>query len=128
MTDWASLHDHIRERFTLQDDAADYFSTVYTYADERSQLVVVSRAMIDEREWLEIRSAICDVSEMDPAAALAQNAQFIVGAIAIDNGRYDMRHSLLLADASNEGVELLMALISAAADNCEERETGRDVE
>ena len=65
---------------------------------------------------------------MDAAAALAQNAQFLVGALAIEDGRYDMRHKMLLEYASNEGVELIMALLSAAADDCEQRETGRDVE
>ncbi len=128
MTDWASLQGYAREQFDLQDDEDNRFSTVYSYVDDRTQLVVVTRSLIDDRDWVEIRSAVCDASEMDAAAALAQNAQFLVGALAIEDGRYDMRHKMLLEYASNEGVELIMALLSAAADDCEQRETGRDVE
>ena len=113
MTDWASLQGYAREQFDLQDDEDNRFSTVYSYVDDRTQLVVVTRSLIDDRDWVEIRSAVCDASEMDAAAALAQNAQFLVGALAIEDGRYDMRHKMLLEYASNEGVELIMALTTA---------------
>jgi regulation of enolase protein 1 (concanavalin A-like superfamily) len=126
MSNWAGLQEWARERYTLENDEDDWFAMTVEYDDGRSQKVVVSRFTYLDGDWAEIRSAICEESEMSPRLALKKNAEFAIGGIGLKDGRYYLFYSVPLADLSEDEFVVPLNAIAASADRLEASHSSGD--
>lgn len=126
MSNWEGLVDWARENYTLENDEDTWFATTVEYEDGRSQKVVVSRFEYLGKEWAEIRSAICEESEMAPKVALRKNAEYAIGGIGLKDGRYYLFYSVPLEDLSEDEFVVPLNAIAASADVLESNHSGGD--
>jgi hypothetical protein len=126
MADWAGLQEWAREKYELENDEDDWFGVTLEYADGRSQKVVVTHFTFQNADWAEIRSPICEESELAPKVALKKNAEFAVGGIGLKDGKYYLFYSVPLEDLSEGEFEVPLNVIAASADGLEETYSGGD--
>lgn len=126
MADWAGLQEWARDKYELENDEDDWFGVTLEYADGRSQKVVVTHFTFQNADWAEIRSPICEESELSPKVALKKNAEFAVGGIGLKDGKYYLFYSVPLEDLSEGEFEVPLNVIAASADGLEETYSGGD--
>jgi len=126
MSNWAGLQEWAREKYTLENDEDDWFALTVEYEDGRSQKVLVSHFSYLDSDWAEIRSAICEESEMSPKLALKKNAEFAIGGIGLKDGRYYLFYSVPLDDLSEDEFVVPLNAVAASADRLEASHSGGD--
>lgn len=127
MPTWPELQEYVRGKYKLSKDEEKWFSLVFAYDTNRSQLVVVRTFDAFNQAWIEISSRICKEEEMSPRVALKKNWDFAVGAIALDEqGFYMMVHRTPLANMDPDEFELPLGAICRTADDLERNYAGAD--
>jgi hypothetical protein len=119
MPTWEELQEHVRKTYKLQDDEPGYFSLVFRTSEERTQLITVRRVTAFDADWVEFRSAVCRRGQMDPEMALKHNAQFAIGALALDAEKYFILYTIPLSTMDPPEFELPLHVIAKTADSLE---------
>jgi hypothetical protein len=121
MPTWGELQEYVRSKYTLNDDDEESFSLVFKFADERTQLVGVSRFTAFDKDWIEFRSYVCKEAEMSPKVALRKNEEFAIGALALDDeGDYCLLYSAQLDTLDPDEFDMPLQILATAADDLEE--------
>jgi hypothetical protein len=123
MPTWNEIQDYVRSKYKLARDEKEWFSLVWKYADDRTQLIIVRHFTAFNQSWLEFKSAFCKVGEMPAEEALRRNGGFAVGAIAIDGDHVIFRHTVPLKDCQTEEFELPLHVVAQTADQFEREVT-----
>jgi hypothetical protein len=76
-------------------------------------------------EWIVLRAAICERSEMDPWDALSHNSTLVVGALSAADGLVILRHTV--AKSASDVVPALMRALAAEASRLRALLTRRQV-
>lgn len=135
MTTWAQLVAFVRSEYEIIGDEPDEIRLLVRYPDDdedeksgRSQMVVVAREVLDQREdWVQIASPFARAHQVDLRAVLQEvGNSTVVGGVAIIGDYVVLRHSLPLINLDiNEFVDPL-ALVTGAAELLERQFIGRD--
>jgi len=120
MPTWGEIQQYARSNYKLADDEADWFSVIFEYEDGRTQKISISRFEAFETQWIEFSSAVCKGSEMPAEEALRRNADFVVGALALDpEGDINLMYSAPLDTLNEEEFEVPLHAIARTADELE---------
>ncbi|MCP2166565.1 hypothetical protein [Goodfellowiella coeruleoviolacea] len=128
MATWRDLVAFVKSEYQVIKEEADEIRLLFEFDDERSQVIVLAREVLDNRyEWVQIASPIGLVSRVDLAAFLAEvGRSTVAGGAAVMGEHLVIRHSLPLENLDiNEFVDPL-SLIAGSADLLEEQFFGRD--
>ena len=128
MATWEDLRDFVRTEYQVTRMERDEIRLTLKFDDERRQMVILSKEMLDGRdEWVQIASPCGRAAEVDLRQLLAELGETSVVGGAVIIGEYVvLRHSLPLANLDiNEFVDPL-ALVAGTADLIEERYVGED--
>ncbi len=122
MPTWPEIQQHARHTYSLQQDEEDFFSLVFRYDDDRTQKIWVRHFSAMDAEWLEFRSVVCRGTELRPEVALRKNADFVIGALALDkDDDYVLVHNAPLATMDLDEFERPLHAIAYSADRLERR-------
>ncbi len=126
MATWEDLVRFIRTEYRVTRVEPDEIRVVVEFEDERAQMVIVAREVLDHRdEWVQIASPCGKAAEVDLGQLLAELGDTTVVGGAVIMGDYVViRHSLPLENLDiNEFVDPL-AMSAGTADLIEERYVG----
>ncbi len=128
MAGWADVKALAKERFVVTHDDGDSFQVLFEYRTGRHQNVIVSHIDAFECTWLRFRSLVCRRDQMSPEVALAWNAEFSVGALALIDDHYAILHSTPIDTLDPEELERPLRILGVVADKLEHDYTrGRDI-
>jgi hypothetical protein len=125
---WADLVAFVRSEYRVTKIDTDEVRLLLEFDDERRQMVILAREVLDKREeWVQIASPCGRADEVDLRQLLAELGDTsVVGGAVIMGDHVVLRHSLPLENLDiNEFVDPL-ALIAGTADQIEERYVGGD--
>ncbi|HEY4020236.1 MAG TPA: hypothetical protein VGM75_16205 [Pseudonocardiaceae bacterium] len=128
MATWADLVAFVRSEYRVTKIDTDEVRLLLEFDDERRQMVILAREVLDKREeWVQIASPCGRADEVDLRQLLAELGDTsVVGGAVIMGDHVVLRHSLPLENLDiNEFVDPL-ALIAGTADQIEERYVGGD--
>ncbi|HEX3780988.1 MAG TPA: hypothetical protein VHX38_15095 [Pseudonocardiaceae bacterium] len=128
MATWEDLVTFVRTEYRVTKVEPDEVRLLVEFEDERKQMVILAREVLDKREeWVQIASPCGKAVEVDLAQLLAElGATTVVGGAVIMGEYVVLRHSLPLENLDiNEFVDPL-ALVAGTADLIEERYVGGD--
>jgi hypothetical protein len=128
MSSWEELINFVRNRYEIIDSKPDELRILLGFADDdRTQVVIVRREVMDDAEWVQLASPFALASEVDLAEALRFVAQgTVVGGVVI-NGQYAfIRHSLPLATLDLAEFTVPLGKIADIADGLEKHFSGTD--
>ncbi len=123
MSTWAELKTYARDKYRLAIDEEDRFALVFAIPGERTQQVVVTHFRALDREFIELRTPVCQLEHLDPTAALVHNSTCSIGALALHDGVYYLVHKALLRTLDPEEFELPLHAMALHADTIEARQT-----
>jgi hypothetical protein len=119
MPTWGEIKEYARSKYKLAKDEEHWFSMVWAYDGDRTQLILVKHFNAFDMDWIEFRSAVCQESEMSHKVALKKNNEFAVGGLALDGDTYVMIYSTPLNTLDIEEFELPLSVIARTADSLE---------
>jgi hypothetical protein len=130
MASWDDVVAFVRSESTyrITKIESDEIRLVVEFDDERRQMVIVLREVLDKHEeWVQIASPCGRADEIDLATVLRELGDTtVVGGAAVVGEHLVIRHALPLENLDiNEFVDPL-ALIAGTADQIEERFVGGD--
>ncbi len=128
MATWQDLVTFVRTEYRVTRMESDEVRLLLEFEDERRQMVILAREVLDKREeWVQIASPCGRADEVDLRQLLAELGETSVVGGAVIMGEYVvLRHALPLENLDiNEFVDPL-ALIAGTADMIEERYVGGD--
>lgn len=128
MATWSDLVTFIRTEYRVTRLEQDEVRVEVEFEDERRQIVIMQREVLDKREeWVQIASPCGKVDKVNLAALLDHlGSTAVVGGAVIMGDYVVLRHSLPLSNLDiNEFVDP-MELIAGTADELEEIFTGGD--
>lgn len=128
MATWADLVTFVRSEYRVTKVDTDEVRLLLEFEDERRQMVILAREVLDKREeWVQIASPCGKADEVDLRQLLAELGETsVVGGAVIMGDYVVLRHALPLENLDiNEFVDPL-ALIAGTADQIEERYVGGD--
>ncbi|SHF03930.1 type III secretion system chaperone family protein [Streptoalloteichus hindustanus] len=128
MASWDDLVRFVYEEYTVVAATEGEVRVLVEFEDERSQLVVLSREVLDRRhEWVQIASPCGLVANVDLVGLLEEiGSATVAGGAAIMGDHVVVRHSLPLENLDlNEFVDP-MSLVAGTADQLEEQFAGGD--
>lgn len=128
MATWGDLVAFVRSEYRVTRIEDDEVRLLLEFDDERRQMVILAREVLDKREeWVQIASPCGRVAEVDLPQLLTELAETSVVGGAVIMGEYVvLRHALPLENLDiNEFVDPL-SLIAGTADQIEERYVGGD--
>jgi hypothetical protein len=127
MPTWAEIKEYAVSKYTLNHNEERYFSLTWEYDGGRSQMIWVRNYQSMDRDWIEFRTFVCHGGDMDPLLALQKNAEFTIGALAVDgDGDYMMIHNAPLAGLDPDEFELPLMVLSRTADQLEQEHSAKD--
>jgi hypothetical protein len=127
MPTWDEIKDFARSKYTLSRDEDNWFSLVWDYDTERTQLISVRRFPYLEQDWIEFRTFVCKEAELAPRVALRKNAEFAIGALALDaDGDYCMVYNAPLATLDPDEFTVPLNVLAAVADKLEDEHSAKD--
>lgn len=120
MPTWAELQEYARGKYLLDDDEENWFSLVFNMDSGRTQKIRVRTFQAFDEAWIEFRSVVCKGSEMPAVVALRKNADFAIGALALDSDEdYVLVHNAPLATMDPAEFERPLHVIAGTADSLE---------
>jgi hypothetical protein len=119
MPTWGEIKEYARSKYKLAKDEEGFFSLVFEYQSKRRQLIYVRHFKAFDQDWVEFASACCHESEMAPKVALKKNANFAVGAIALDGDHYVFKYTVPLTNLDIDEFELPLHVVASTADEIE---------
>lgn len=127
MSTWAALQEYARAKYELTEDKDNSFSLVFQFADTRRQLITVRAFKAFQEDWIEFSSVVCKEEEMDPKIALRKNAEFVMGALALqEDGHYILTYTLPMNTLILGDFERPLRSLSRIADLLERDFTRQD--
>ncbi len=127
MPSWVEIKEYARSKYTLENDDEDGFSLIFDEGEGRSQRVIVTRFTAFERDWIEFRSYVCKEADLNLRVALRKNADFAVGALALDDeGDFYLTYSAPLDTMDPDEFELPLNVLASTADEIEKEHAGDD--
>jgi hypothetical protein len=127
MPSWGEIKEYARSKYTLQDDDEDAFSLVFDEGEGRSQMISVHHFTAFEKDWIEFRSYVCKEADLNLRVALRKNADFAVGALALDDeGDYYLTYAAPLDTMDPDEFELPLNVIASTADEIEKEHAASD--
>lgn len=128
MATWSDLVTFVRSEYRVNRVEPDEVRIEVEFDDERRQIVIIQREVLDHREeWVQIASP-CGLAAAVNLPALLDHlgSATVVGGAVIMGDYVVLRHSLPLAHLDiNEFVDP-MSLIAGTADELEQMFTGGD--
>ena len=128
MATWSDLVAFVRTEYRVVKIEPDEIRIEVEFDDERRQIVIMQREILDHREeWVQIASPCGRIADVNLPALLDHlGSAAVVGGAVIMGDYVVLRHSLPLANLDiNEFVDP-MSLIAGTADELEEIFTGGD--
>ncbi|HEY8373975.1 MAG TPA: hypothetical protein VIL00_14645 [Pseudonocardiaceae bacterium] len=128
MATWRDVRSFVRREYQVMSEDSDEIRILFEFDDERSQVIVLVREVLDRREeWVQIASPIGLAANIDLKAILEEvGHRSVVGGLVIMGEHLAVRHSLPLANLDiNELVDPLH-LLAGTADHLEELFGGGD--
>ncbi|RJQ76806.1 hypothetical protein D5S17_17255 [Pseudonocardiaceae bacterium YIM PH 21723] len=128
MATWKELLKYVRHEYQVIREDEDEIRILFEFEDERSQVMVIQREVLDEKyEWVQIASPCGVVANLDLKAVLEEigNTTICCGA-AIMGEHLVVRHSLPLENLDLNEFEDPLVLLAGTADRLEEMFTGGD--
>lgn len=127
MASWDDLVSFVRMRYEIMRQIDDELWFNLPTTGDRTQLVLVRKVIGDDgHTWAQISSPICRVAEVDLAELLRLASESVVGGVAATDGVAVFRHSVPLGDSGLETFDRPFRHVALAADDLEEKLTGRD--
>ena len=132
MATWRDLVTYIRQTYDILRAEPDEIRILMRYGvdadeEERSQMVVIAREVVDGHDWVQIATPFARVDEVKLPAVLTEIGNTTVVGGAVVMGEYLVyRHSFPLINLDiNEFVDPL-ELVAGSAELLEMRFIGRD--
>ncbi|MEU6129973.1 hypothetical protein ABZ805_12465 [Saccharopolyspora sp. NPDC047091] len=128
MATWDDIAAFVRSDYRVIEDTGDEIRILIEYEDDRSQVIIVCREVLDQREeWVQIASVCGLVSDVDLRLVLKEIGETSVVCGAVIMGEHVvLRHSLPLLNLDiNEFLDPLQ-LVADTADQLEETFFGGD--
>lgn len=128
MARWGDLVAFVKSEYQVIEERPDELRIYVEFEDERSQMIWLSREVLDSKEdWVQIASPCALAADVDLHALLREIGHTtIVGGAAIMGDHVVLRHSLPLSNLDiNEFVDPL-ALLAGTVDTLEEQFSGGD--
>ena len=128
MATWDDIAAFVRSEYHVIEDTGDEIRILIEYEDDRSQVIIVCREVLDQREdWVQIASVCGLVSDVDLRLVLKEIGETSVVCGAVIMGEHVvLRHSLPLLNLDiNEFLDPLQ-LVADTADQLEETFFGGD--
>jgi hypothetical protein len=128
MASWGDLVAFVRTEYRVQRLEPDEIRVLVEFEDERRQMVIIYREVLDKREeWVQIASPCGKAAEVDLHHLLTELADTSVVGGAVIMGEYVvLRHSLPLENLQINEFADPLALLAGTADELEEKFTGGD--
>lgn len=126
MPTWGEIQEYVRSKYKLAKDEPEWFSLVWAYQNDRSQLIRCKHFKAFDQDWIEFASACCKENEMSPLVALKKNNDFAVGFIALDGDIYVFKYTVPLTNLDIEEFELPLHVVASTADQLESQFAAQD--
>lgn len=128
MATWGDLVAFVRTEYRVQRLERDEVRVLVEFEDERRQMVIIYREVLDKNEeWVQIASPCGKAAEVDLHHLLTELADTSVVGGAVIMGEYVvLRHSLPLVNLDINEFADPLALLAGTADELEEKFTGGD--
>ncbi len=128
MTTWQELVDFVESEYEVVERRDDELRVLIEYEEQRSQVVIVGRDLLDEREdWVQVASVCGLVRDVDLPRLLEEIARVcVLGGAVIMGEHVVLRHSVPLKNLDiNEFTDPLI-FVAETADYVEETLFGGD--
>ncbi|MCX2731166.1 hypothetical protein OOZ19_13015 [Saccharopolyspora sp. NFXS83] len=128
MATWDDIAAFVRSEYRVIEDTGDEIRILIEYEDERSQVIMVCREVLDKQEdWVQVASVCGLVADVDLQLLLKEIGETSVVCGAVIMGEHVvLRHSLPLLNLDiNEFLDPLQ-LVADTADHLEETFFGGD--
>lgn len=128
MASWQDLVDFVQSEYEVIERRDDELRILIEYEEQRSQVVIVGRDLLDEREdWVQVASVCGRASDVDLHRLLEEIARVcVLGGAVIMGEHIVLRHSLPLKNLDiNEFTDPLV-FVAETADYLEETFFGGD--
>lgn len=126
MPTWGEIQEYARSKYKLSRDEDNYFALIFAFDDGRSQQIFVRKFDAFDQECIEFRTPVCKEDEMSEKVALSKNAEFALGALAIEDGLYFMMYNVPLRNLDIEEFELPLHVLASCADDLEKTYSAGD--
>lgn len=128
MATWEDLVAFVRSEYRITKIETDEVRLLLEFDDERRQMVILAREVLDQREeWVQIASPCGRADEVDLRQLLAELGETsVVGGAVIMGDYVVLRHSLPLENLDINEFTDPLALVAGTADQIEERYVGGD--
>ncbi|HEX4224047.1 MAG TPA: hypothetical protein VHZ97_16885 [Pseudonocardiaceae bacterium] len=128
MATWEDLVAFVRSEYRITKIEPDEVRLLLEFDDERRQMVILAREVLDQREeWVQIASPCGRADEVDLRQLLAELGETsVVGGAVIMGDYVVLRHSLPLENLDINEFTDPLALVAGTADQIEERYVGGD--
>lgn len=126
MPTWGEIQEYVRSKYKLAKDEPEWFSLVWAYQNDRSQLIRCKHFTAFDQDWIEFASACCKENEMSPVVALKKNNDFAVGFIALDGDIYVFKYTVPLTNLDIDEFELPLHVVASTADQLESQFAAQD--
>lgn len=128
MATWDDIAAFVRSEYRVIEDTGDEIRILIEYEDDRSQVIMVCREVLDKKEdWVQVASVCGLVADVDLRLLLKEIGETSVVCGAVIMGEHVvLRHSLPLMNLDiNEFLDPLQ-LVADTADHVEEAFFGGD--
>jgi hypothetical protein len=126
MPSWSEIQEYARSKYKLSRDEDDHFALIFSFPDDRSQQIFVKRFEAFDQECVEFRTPVCNEADMNPKVALTKNAEFAIGALALDDGLIFLMHNAMLKNLDMDEFELPLHVLASCADDLEQEYAAGD--
>ena len=128
MATWEDLLAFIRTEYRIVEDTGDEVRVMVEYEDGRSQVIVLCREVLDNREeWVQVASVCGLVRDVDLQRLLAEIGETSVVCGAVIMGEHVvLRHSLPLENLDINEFTDPLTFVADTADQLEEIFFGGD--
>lgn len=128
MATWGDLVAFIRTEYRIIEDNGDEIRILIEYEDERSQVIIVCREVLDKcEEWVQVASVCGPVAKVDLGRLLREigETSVVCGAVVMGD-HVVLRHALPLENLDINEFTDPLTFVSDTADQLEEIFVGGD--
>lgn len=128
MATWQDLVEFVESEYEVIDRREDELRVLIEYEEQRSQVVVIGRDVLDEREdWVQMASVCGLAADVDLGRLLEEIARVcVVGGAVIMGEHVVLRHALPLKNLDSNEFTDPLTFIAETADYLEETFFGGD--
>lgn len=128
MATWADLVAYVRSTYRVRSEQPDEVRIEVEFEDERTQVVILCREVLDQREeWVQIASVCGLVAEANLVDLLTEIGDTTVVCGAVIMGEHVvLRHALPLVNLQINEFTDPLAFVAGTADHLEEKFFGGD--